>query len=288
MKSQLMRYEAVRAMYEAFNRNKYNSTGVIAWLLNNSWPSFIWNLYDYELRVAGGYFGAKNALEPLHPMYAYDDHSIWVTSSEYEDAKQLRLTAKVYDLKMRERFSRQETLDVAADSTNKVFALPEIADLTPVYFLKLTLNDSSGKLVGSNFYWFSSSPETITHGVINLNDGFAKTYADFRALSELPKTTIKASSQTAEEQGEVVTHIMLRNDDAGLAFFVRLNLSTCSENKEVLPILWSDNYVSLLPGEVREVTASYRAPRAEPVRVDLYGWNVSHAQAGCVDEGGAR
>lgn len=282
MKSQLMRYEAVRAMYEAFNRNKYtSSTGVIAWLLNNSWPSFIWNLYDYELRVAGGYFGAKNALEPLHPMYAYDDHGIWVTSSQYVDAKKVRLTAEVYDLKMKKLFSRQETLDVPADSSNRAFILPEIADLTPVYFLKLALNDSSGKLVGSNFYWFSSKPETITHGTINLGDGFAKTFADFRGLSELPKTTIKASAQTAQEHGEIVTHITLRNDDANLAFFVRLNLRTCGDSKEILPIVWSDNYVSLLPGEVREVTASYRAPQAEPVRVDLYGWNVSPMQAGC-------
>ena len=280
-----MRYEAVRAMYEAFNRNKYtSSTGVIAWLLNNSWPSFIWNLYDYKLRVAGGYFGAKSALESLHPMYAYDDHAIWVTSSQYQDAKRVRLTAKVYDLKMKERFSREETLDVAADSVNKAFTLPEIAGLTSVYFLKLTLNDPTGKLVGSNFYWFSNKPETITHGVINLHDGFAKTYADFRSLSELSKTTIKASSQTSQEHGDVVTHITLRNEDSNLAFFVRLNLSSCGDSKEILPIVWSDNYVSLLPGEVREVTASYRASQPDPVRVDLYGWNVSPMRAGCAGD----
>lgn len=282
MKSQLTRYEAVRAMYEAFNRNKYtSSTGVIAWLLNNSWPSFIWNLYDYQLRVAGGYFGAKNALEPLHPMYAYDDRAIWVTSSQYKDAKQVRLTAKIFDLKMKERFSKEETLDVAADSTNKTFTLPELTDLTSVYFLKLTLHDKSGRLLGSNFYWFSNKPETITRGTINIHDGFAKTYADFRGLSELPKTTIKASSKTIRENGEVVTHIMLRNDDASLAFFVRLNLSSCGENKEILPIVWSDNYVSLLPGEIREVTASYRAVQPDSVRVKLYGWNVSPMEAGC-------
>lgn len=286
MKSQMTRYEAVRAMYEAFNRNKYtSSTGVIAWLLNNSWPSFIWNLYDYKLRVAGGYFGAKNALEPLHPMYAYDDRAIWVTSSQYQDAKRVHLTAKIYDLKMKERFSQEETLDVAADSTNKLFTLPEIADLTAVYFLKLTLHDSSGKLVGSNFYWFSSKPETITRGTINIHEGFAKTYADFRALSELPKATIKASSKTTQENGDVVTHITLRNDDANLAFFVRLNLSSCGEKKEILPIVWSDNYISLMPGEIREVTASYRAPEPEPVRVDLYGWNVSPLHAGCASNG---
>ena len=71
-KSQLMTYEAMRAMFEAFSRNKYTSTGVIQWMLNNAWPSLIWHLYDYYLRPGGGYFGAKKAMEPIHPLYSYD------------------------------------------------------------------------------------------------------------------------------------------------------------------------------------------------------------------------
>jgi exo-1,4-beta-D-glucosaminidase len=282
MKAQMMRYEAVRAMYEAFNRNKYtSSTGVIAWLLNNSWPSFIWNLYDYKLRTAGGYFGAKNALEPLHPMYAYDDHAIWVTSSQYHDAKGVQLTAKVFDSNMKERFTQSETLDIAADSVNKAFVVPELADLTPVYFLQLTLRDGPGKLVGSNFYWFSSKPETITHGTINIHDGFGKTFADYRGLNAIPKTKIAVSSKASLGQDEVVTHITMRNNDPSLALFVRLNLSSCTTSKEVIPVVWSDNYVSLMPGENREVTASYRGSTPDPVRVEFYGWNVDHADTGC-------
>ena len=152
LKSQMMRYEAIRAMYEAYGRNKYaSSTGVVIWMLNNAWPSMIWNLYDYQLRVAGGYFGAKNALEALHPLYGYDDHGIWVVSSQYQDVKRLNLTATIYDLAMRTRFSRQQVINAPADSTNKLFTLPAIADLTPVYFLKLTLTDDSGKVVGFQF-----------------------------------------------------------------------------------------------------------------------------------------
>ena len=86
-KSQMQTYEGVRAMYEAYSRNKYQATGVIQWMLNNAWPSMIWHLYDYYLRPGGGYFGAKRAMEALHPIYGYDDHSIWVVSSQYVDAK---------------------------------------------------------------------------------------------------------------------------------------------------------------------------------------------------------
>jgi exo-1,4-beta-D-glucosaminidase len=283
MKSQMMRYEAIRSMYEAYDRNKYVSTGVIVWMLNNGWPSLIWNLYDYELRVAGGYFGAKNALEALHPMYGYDDRAVWVVSSQYQDAKKLSVTAKIYDLNMKERFSRQENLDATADSTNKVFTLPELPDLKPVYFLKLTLADASGKLVGSNFYWLTNKPETITHGIVNIDDGFAQTFADFRPLSQLPKVMLHATARTTQEHEDVVTHIMLQNDDSTLAFFIRLNLSSCGTGKEILPVLFSDNYISLVPGETRELTETYRAPQPEPVRVDIAGWNVNRMAAGCAN-----
>jgi len=68
-KSQMMAYETHRAMFEAFGRNKYTSTGVIQWMLNNAWPSMIWHLYDWYLRPGGSYFGAKKACEPLHVQY---------------------------------------------------------------------------------------------------------------------------------------------------------------------------------------------------------------------------
>ena len=58
-KAQALAYENHRAMFEAFGRNKYTSTGVIQWMLNNAWPSMIWHLYDYYLRPGGSYFGTQ-------------------------------------------------------------------------------------------------------------------------------------------------------------------------------------------------------------------------------------
>ena len=52
-KAQVMAYENERAMFEAFSRNKYRSTGVIQWMLNNAWPSLHWNLFDWFLEPNG-------------------------------------------------------------------------------------------------------------------------------------------------------------------------------------------------------------------------------------------
>ncbi|HLB88425.1 MAG TPA: glycoside hydrolase family 2 protein, partial [Terriglobales bacterium] len=275
-KSQLMTYEGVRAMYEAYSRNKYTSTGVIQWMLNNAWPSMIWHLYDYYLGPGGGYFGAKKAMEPLHPVYGYDDRAIWVVSSQYEDAKGLKLTARVFNLDMTEKFSQQATLDAAADSTSKVLSLPEIQDLSPTYFALLRLEDASGRLVGSNFYWLSSKPETLDWGKSNWYTTPTASYADFTALSQLPKVKLKITDHTEHKGGDAVTHVILENPSKSLAFFVRLKVNKGAGGQEILPVIWQDNYFSLLPGEKREITATYRGIELGTAKavVEVKGWNV--------------
>jgi exo-1,4-beta-D-glucosaminidase len=275
-KSQMQTYEGVRAMYEAYSRNKYQSTGVIQWMLNNAWPSMIWHLYDYYLRPAGGYFGAKRALEALHPVYGYDDHSIWVVSSQYDDAKALKLTTKIYNLDMSEKFSREDSLDAPADSTAKIFTLPEVDGLSPVYFVALRLTDSAGKLVGSNFYWLSTKPETLDWTKSTWYMTPTASFADYTALAQLPKVKLVVNEHTEREGEESVTRVTLENPSKTLAFFIRLKVEKGSNGEEILPVVWEDNYISLLPGEKREITASYRTSElgASKPKVEVSGWNV--------------
>ena len=275
-KSQLQTYEGVRAMYEAYSRNKYEATGVIQWMLNNAWPSMIWHLYDYYLRPGGGYFGAKRAMEALHPVYGYDDRSIWAVSSQYEDVKGLKLTTKIYNLDMTEKFSHEDSIDAAADSTAKIFTLPEVEGLSPVYFVALCLADSAGKQVGSNFYWLSSKPETLDWAKTTWWMTPTDSFADFTALSQLPKIKLKVMSRTERKGEESIAHVRLENPSKSLAFFVRMKLDKNVKGDEILPVIWEDNYFSLLPGEKREVTARYRTSELDTGKsvVEVSGFNV--------------
>jgi exo-1,4-beta-D-glucosaminidase len=275
-KSQLQTYEGVRAMYEAYSRNKYQATGVIQWMLNNAWPSMIWHLYDYYLRPGGGYFGAKRAMENLHPIYGYDDHSIWLVSSQYEDVKGLKLTTKIYNLDMTEKFSHEDSADAAADSTAKIFTLPDVDGLSPTYFVALRLTDLTGKLVGSNFYWLSAKAETLDWAKSNWWMTPTNSYADYTALSQLPKLKLKVTSRTERKGEESNTHVTLENPSKSLAFFIRLKINKSAKGEEILPVVWEDNYISLLPGEKRTVTATYRTAQlatAQPT-VEVTGWNL--------------
>ena len=111
-KAQVQAYEGHRAMMEAYGRNKYTSTGIIQWMLNNAWPSMIWHMYDWYLRPGGSYFGVKKACEPLHVQYSYDDRSVVVVNSYYQPFAGLKVTAKVYNLDMTEKFSKEAEVNV--------------------------------------------------------------------------------------------------------------------------------------------------------------------------------
>jgi exo-1,4-beta-D-glucosaminidase len=276
MKSQAQAYEGIRAMFEGYSRNKYTSGGVIQWMLNNAWPSMIWHLYDWYLRPGGGYFGAKAALQALAPVYGYDDNSIYLVNSRFEDSKGLRVSTRVLNLDMTEKFSNESTVDLPSDGVVKVVGLPEISDLSPTYFLALRVADASGNELGSNFYWLSSKTETIDWAKSNWYTTPTLSYADFSALSELPKVKLNVRDHS-ERQGEnEITHVTVENPSKNLAFFIRLKVDKGKGGEEILPVLWQDNYVSLFPGEKREIKATYRASElgvAKPV-VEVSGFNV--------------
>jgi len=276
MKAQAMDYDGQRAMYEAYGRNKYTATGILQEMVNNSWPSLIWVLYDYYLRPAGGYFGSKKGLEPIHIQYSYDDRSIAVVNSLAHEFKGLKATARVYNFDLTEKFSRESTLDVPADGVVRALEIPEIPGLTTTYFVSLTLGDAAGKRLSTNFYWLSTKPDMLDWDKTEWFYTPTKSFADLTALQGLPPVVLKLAATSETGSAEMITRVTIENPSTHLAFLVHLQVNKGKNGEEVLPILWEDNYFSLLPGEKREVTATYQAKElagALPV-VQVDGWNV--------------
>jgi exo-1,4-beta-D-glucosaminidase len=130
--------------------------------------------------------------------------------------------------------------------------------------------------VGSNFYWLSTKPESLDWEKSNWFTTPTSSFADFTALSQLPKANLKIASRTERQRDESVTHVTVENPGKALAFFVRLKVNKGSGGKEILPVIWEDNYFSLLPGEKREVSATYRSAELGNAKpdVEVSGWNV--------------
>ena len=281
-KAQAVAYDGERAMFEAYGRNKYTATGVIQWMLNNAWPSLIWHLYDYYQVPAGGYFGTKKAMEPVHVQYSYDDNSVAVVNSTYSALQGIKVAARLYNLDATMKGAREETMNVAPDSSAKAFDLPKIDDLTRTYFLCLQLHDSEGQLVSDNFYWLSTKPDVMDweHKQDTVYTPQAE-FGDLRGLNTLPQTKLEVTSTKEDLNNRSGARISVRNPSRSIAFLVHLRVTKGSKGDDVTPIFWSDNYFSLLPGERKEVSTTF-----DPADLDgkgavleVTGYNVAPQSA---------
>ena len=274
-KSQAMTYEGQRAMFEAYGRNKYKSTGIVQWMLNNAWPSLIWHLYSYDLRPAGGYFGSKIALEPLHVQFSYDDRTVAVVNGTQNAQSGLRVVAKLYDSSGAEKFSRDAVFDVAADGVARSIAIPEPSDISSTYFLGLQLFSRAGELLSRNFYWLSNKQDVLDYSKTEWYYTPQTEFADFTALQDLPKASLHATLHpVAGAEHDSSFRVVVENTGKSVAFLSRLRLVKGKEHQEILPVFWQDNYISLLPGEKREITASYATKGNAKPTVEVSGWNV--------------
>ncbi|HEV2103992.1 MAG TPA: glycoside hydrolase family 2 TIM barrel-domain containing protein [Candidatus Acidoferrum sp.] len=277
-KSQAMTYDNQRSMFEAYGRNKYVSTGVIQWMLNNAWPSLIWHLYDYYLVPAGGYFGTKKAQEIVHVQYDWDTNSVSVVNGKYEDLKGYKVTAKLYNIDAKEAGSRDATIDLPADAATKAFDLPTPANLSTTYFLKLQLKDASGALVSDNFYWLSTKLDTMDwkHKKDTVYTP-QKDFADLTGLNSLPQVKLDVAPAWVEASQAAISQVRIKNPSNSIAFMIHVRLFQRENGDDVTPVFWSDNYFSLLPGEEKSVSGHFSAESASGnhVGVQIDGYNIT-------------
>ncbi len=278
-KAQAVAYDGERAMFEAYGKNKYLSTGVIQWMLNNAWPSLIWHLYDYYLVPGGGFYGTRKAMEPLHVQYVYDDQSVAVVNDTYVERKGMKARARVYSIDGKLLSDKEESVDVPADGAATAFALTKPDGLTMTYFLKLDLRDARGRAVSDNFYWLSDKADTLDW--VNKQDTVytpQKEFGDLTGLNSLPQVKLQTSAVVEQKAGADVgrAHVRVKNTSNSVAFQVRLRLAAKQNDLDVVPVFWDDNYFSLLPGEDRIISVTYNTTElhgAHPV-IQVGGFNI--------------
>jgi exo-1,4-beta-D-glucosaminidase len=268
-----MQYNGERAMFEAYGRNKYTSTGVIQWMLNNAWPSLIWHLYTYHHETDGGYFGTKKALEPLHIQYSYDDHSVWVVNSTYKPASGLSASATVFDLNLKPLFTKSSALDLKADSSQSAIEIPDniFSPESQLYFVRLQLKNGGGKIVSDNFYWVPSKLTEFDWAKTEYNTTPALSHDVMTSLRDLPTAKLRSTARRLPS-GELA--VTIENPSNALAFQIEARLEDESGNP-LRPAMWSDNYISLLPHEKRVLTIAVpTSERAKYHRLTVSAWNV--------------
>ncbi|MEP6682207.1 MAG: glycoside hydrolase family 2 protein, partial [Parafilimonas sp.] len=276
-KAQLQNYEGNRAMMEAYGLHKYNTaTGVVQWMLANAWPSLIWHTYDYYLYPAGTYFGMKKSMEPLHVMYSYKDNAVDIINSFLQKFDSLTVKADVYNLDGTNKYSNTIATSVNEDSVQHCFALPQIDDLSDTYFLRLELKDANQETKSINWYWLSQKSDELNWKKSKWYYTPQSSFTDFTALQNMPSTSISVESSASKKDNETSHKITVTNTGKSVAFFVHVRVLKDKNADDILPVIFSDNYISLAPGESRTIECSYENKDAENAKpfILVNGWNV--------------
>ncbi|KAE8383836.1 glycoside hydrolase superfamily [Aspergillus bertholletiae] len=280
-KSHIMDYEGTRAEFESYAIRQNASrpaTGVIYWMLNGAWPSLHWQLFDHYLRPAGSYFGTKVGTREEHVAYDYEAHTVHIINHSLDKVGQRTINIDLIDLDGESIAHQTITANTTPTASKEVATVPEITSIEDVAFLRLTLEDTEkGTTLSRNVYWLSPDTETFDWDKSNFYTTPVTKYTDLTALDDLDdaevSTTIKT---TVSERGSTLAEITLENESDVPAFFIHLMVAD-GEERELAPVYWSDNYVTLFPEEKITLTVEFVG---EEWVATLVGANVEEQEIG--------
>jgi hypothetical protein len=244
-------------MFESQSKDRY---GLLIWMSHPAWPSLLWQTYDYFFDTDAGYFGAKKAAEPLHIQWNAATDFAEVVNYSAGDRTGLTAHAEVIDLTGAVKWERTATLDSREDSTATPIKLELPAGISATHFIRLTLTQG-GNVVSRNFYWHSLDGE------------------DFRGIRSLPKVRVEAKTRVVRKGAKWEIETELRNASAAPALMVRVKAVRETSGDLILPAIYDDNYVALMPGELRTIRVELEDAdtRGERPRVVVEGYNVVRA-----------
>ncbi len=254
-KMQLMNAMGYQAIFEAAGSKLNDNGGVLLWKINAAFPSVIWQVYDWYLMPNAGYYFMQSAVEPVHVQYDRWNSYVTVVNRSYVPVKDLVVESCIYNIHSQLIWSESKKVSLEAQSVKKVSSLSGILPNTKgVSFVILHLKDKSGEVISYNSYWLASDDDFIS---INSMD---KAQVEMRVLNKSKKGS------------DMKWTIELSNSSDKLAFFIRPMLMNNGE--EVLPTMWSSNYFTLKPGELRNITVSTPVQNLDETSFRIEGWNL--------------
>jgi len=257
LKAQLMNYEAIRPMFEAFVVNKPVSTGVVQWMLNSPWPEFYWQLYDYSLMPTGALYGTKKACAPMSLIYNYYDKKVYVSNDTRGTMENFEAVVTLYNLNSEKIFEKRVKVSTPGNKSEIVGELPVLKGDQEVYFLDLKLKKPNGDVEADNFYWLATQSDQLDWKKTIWFYTPQKEYADFTKINRMTPVKPAITKVETSEGEEGVILLTLKNPAKAISFFTEIVLEKGATGVPVLPQFLSDNYISLLPGETKTVVVRY-------------------------------
>lgn len=264
-KAQLVNYNQYRALMEGFSAHMWDwYTGVIIWKTQNPWTAMRGQMYDYYLDPNACLYGLHSGSEPLHVMYNPIDGMVTIVNNTFTTKRDLMLSVKTYDMQGKERLLTQVFEEIQPQSVKGFIPMKEginaLAKKEGV-FLSLRLTDVNKNIVSDNLYWLPDEK-----GV-------------YSGLKKIEQSWLMV---TAKQVSPGRVEVTLSNPVNGpVAFFNRLSLVDADSHNRLLPVFYSDNYVSVLPGEKKAVIIEYDPAKIKARHtLSVSGWNVKELTVG--------
>ena len=245
--AQWVNYEGYRAMYESGSKDRM---GLLIWMSHPCWPSMVWQTYDYYFEPTAAYYGVKHACEPLHVQWNPMTNYVEVVNRS-AGHQQGMVKASIIDLNGQTLWEEEQGYVCDEDMTLDMMQIKVPKEIAGAYILRLTLTDGRGHVVSRNDY-------------VNATDGNDRT-----VLHDMRKTSLTINV------GGNGNKLTITNHGNVPAVMLRLNLKG-DDGEQILPVIYSDNYFHLMPGESRdiEIKWDYRDARGCKPVIEITGMNI--------------
>jgi beta-mannosidase len=292
-KSQL--YQALGNEFdmEYCRSNKFRNSGFLVWQYNDIWPAVSWSTVDWYGTPKPAYYFQKRASRPIHVSADFERYlwqpgetfaaDVYALNDTEARLQQATFTVRLLDVSGKTIVARQGAARVGANASAKIGRieqkLPEEAALG-VFFVAVELKDQQGRKLSDALYPIA----------VNRTKSYAGAFAEMNSMpsvaieTELAATTwsLRADDKTNDKtSGTAKGTVRISNRSPHLVFFVRLRML---EESATLRTSYSDNYVSLLPGESKTIAVTVESRGAAPqgLHFETSGWNSPASQVAVV------
>lgn len=246
--SQLQNYESYRALFEGWNSRLWNdASGVLLWMSHPAWPSTIWQTYTWDYETTGAYYGSMKACEPIHIQYNPLTQKAEAVNATGHTHSGVVAICNIYTLEGKHVATERQKIELTADQTQPLFSLPELPADNQLYLIRLVLQKGK-KTLSQNDYWFNPTD--------------SKLRTDLRQLPQAQVKIVKGKQKGNRYEFTV------KNSSDALAVGVRFSLKDQKSDKYILPAIFSEGYITLLPNESRTVYIDRQLKEHESIEIE--------------------
>lgn len=248
--AQVVNYDQYRSFMEGWASHMWDwYTGILIWKTQNPWTSLRGQMYDWSLDVNASLYGTRKGCEPLHAYYNPVTRKAGLLNTTLKDYTDLSIVARIYSLEGKLLWEKETRASSKANTVQELLDILVPEGVQGAYFLRLALNADV-----PNIYWLTTEPK------------------DYTSLSQLPKSRPDIKTEIKKEGSNFVGTVRL-SADSQISFFNRIKVFDRETGKRILPVHYSDNYITLMPGDQQEISLEFPANLPEEriqIVVDSY------------------